>query len=306
MSRPSFQFYPDDWLANANLRRCSWAARGAWSDVICFMHDSDRYGVLEWSLKEIAQAVGCPRALLNELVAKGVMKGCDAGECQPLIYTPRSGRKVGPPVTLIPAQPGPIWYSSRLVRDEYLRTVRGDGSRFGGANGGTPKAATGDASNRAPKPPIGEGQSDGSPSSSSSPPSDSSETTSRPAEASPSPAATEPPDVRAALWSEGLARLRRLTGKPDKAARGLLGQFCRDAHDDCALIASLLHEAEVQRVGDPVPWLQAAIRTRTGARAASGRRESATERRTRFVMGLYGQDGSAGQPAFDIDGEVAP
>lgn len=93
------------------------------------------------------------------------------------------------------------------------------------------------------------------------------ETTSLPVEASPSPAVTPPPDARAVLWSEGLGRLRRITGMADRPARSLLGQFCRAARDDCALIGSLLHEAEANRVGDPVPWINAAIRTRTGARA---------------------------------------
>jgi hypothetical protein len=98
-----------------------------------------------------------------------------------------------------------------------------------------------------------------------------SETTSRAVAASPSPAAIPPPDARATLWTEGLARLRRLTGLPDKAVRGLLGKLCRDALDDCALVASLLHEAEARRIGDPIPWINAALRTRTGERTSLNR-----------------------------------
>lgn len=96
---------------------------------------------------------------------------------------------------------------------------------------------------------------------------ESSETTSRAVPAEPPP----PPDARSALWSEGLARLRRLTGKPDKPARALLGQLCRTARDDCALVSALLHEAEAARIGDPIPWLQAAVETRTGGRAPPAR-----------------------------------
>ena len=33
MRRPSFQFYPADWLGNTNLRRCSHSEKGAWIDV---------------------------------------------------------------------------------------------------------------------------------------------------------------------------------------------------------------------------------------------------------------------------------
>jgi hypothetical protein len=101
----------------------------------------------------------------------------------------------------------------------------------------------------------------------------SSETTSRPVAAVAAPAVASPPDARETLWTEGLSRLRRLTGKPDRAARGLLGQLCAAARDDCALVGSLLHEAEAGRVGDPVPWMQAAIRTRTGQRAAPVKRD---------------------------------
>jgi hypothetical protein len=150
VKRPSLQFYPDNWRNNANLRRCSWAARGVWVEVICLMHDSDRYGVLEWPLKEIAQALGCTAAPLKELVEKGVLKGCDKGDCDPFVYVPRSGRKDGAPVTLVDVQTGPIWFSSRMLKDEYKRIVRGDGD----GNGDAPKATPKPTPKAAPNPPI--------------------------------------------------------------------------------------------------------------------------------------------------------
>lgn len=132
MRRPSFQFYPADWLGNTNLRRCTHAEKGVWVDVMCLMHDSSEYGLLRWPLADVAQAVGCPVECLQSLVAKGVMKGGDSGqECEAFIYTPRSGRRDGEPVTLIPEQLGPLWYSSRMVRDEHLTKTRGGGTRFG-------------------------------------------------------------------------------------------------------------------------------------------------------------------------------
>jgi len=151
MKRPAFQFYPADWRNNSNLRRCSWAARGAWIDLMCLMHDADGYGVLRWEMKEIAQSIGCPLSLLKELRDKGVLKGCDTGVCEPFVYTPRSGRKDGEPVTLIPGQSGPIWYSSRMVKDEYVRNIRGSGTRFGDPEGADPKVARNASPNHAPK-----------------------------------------------------------------------------------------------------------------------------------------------------------
>jgi hypothetical protein len=160
MRRPSFQFYPADWRNNANLRRCSWEARGVWVEVMGLMHDSDVYGVLRWPLKEIAQALGAPMKLVQELATKGVMKGRDKGVIEAFVYTPRSGRKDLEPVVLVPSQDGPIWYSSRMVKDEHLRAVRGDSTRFTDDPKATP--------NNAPKGTLGAKSGDGSSSSSSS------------------------------------------------------------------------------------------------------------------------------------------
>lgn len=164
MKRPSFQFYPADWRNNANLRRCTWEARGVWVEVMGLLHDSDEYGLLRWPLKEIAQALGAPMRAVQELVSKGVLKGTDRGECEAFVYTPRSGRKDGKPVLLVDAQEGPVWYSSRMVRDEYVRTIRGQETRFGD----DPKPAPKTPPKAAPNPPFGEGQGDGSTSSSTS------------------------------------------------------------------------------------------------------------------------------------------
>lgn len=130
MKRPSFQFYPADWRNNAKLRRCSEAARGAWMDVICVLHDSDEYGVCRWPLADIARAAGVSLKLIRELADKDVLKGGDKG-CDPYIYTPVSGRVHGNPVTLVESENGkPCWYCSRLVRDEYVRQRRGLSTHF--------------------------------------------------------------------------------------------------------------------------------------------------------------------------------
>lgn len=159
MKRPSFQFYPGDWQANSNLRRCTHAEKGAWMDVLCLLHDQVEYGVLRWTLKEIVQASGAPAALIKGLVAKGVLKGDDVKLIEPFVYVPRSGRKNGAPVTLVPVQDGPIWYSSRMVRDEYVRTIRGEATRFDGDKDASSKSS--------PKPPFGDGPSTSSSSPSS-------------------------------------------------------------------------------------------------------------------------------------------
>ena len=149
MRRPAMQFYTGDWQGNAKLRRCTHAERGIWINVLCLMHDSDEYGVLRWPLRDIAQAVGCKVSELQSLRTKQVLKGGDHGEeIAELMYTPRHAGKDGDPVVLIPAQAGPLWYSSRMVRDEYIRAKRGEATRFEAEPKATP--------NLSPKPPIGE------------------------------------------------------------------------------------------------------------------------------------------------------
>ena len=130
MKRPSFQFYPADWRSNTNLRRCSLAARGAWVDVMCVLHDSDEYGIIRWPLAELASVASVPIDLLNELVAKHVLKGSD-GAVEAFHHTTRHAGKDGATHTLITAGAGPCWLSSRMVVDEWRRHASGGDTRFG-------------------------------------------------------------------------------------------------------------------------------------------------------------------------------
>lgn len=163
MKRPSFQFYPGDWLGNARLRRCTHAEKGIWADLLCLLHDSDEYGLVRWPLADIARAIRCPVSALKKLIEKGVLKGADTGEtAAPYIFTPRHAGRDGNPVTLVPAQPGPVWFSTRMSRDEYVRMRRGDSTRFDTS----PK----DAPNGGPMTPFGDGPSSSASSSSSASP----------------------------------------------------------------------------------------------------------------------------------------
>lgn len=151
MKRPAFQFYPADWRNNAKLRRCSPAARGAWIDVLCLLHDSDEYGVLRWPLAEIARAAGVPLKLLRELSDKDVLKGADR-DAPGYSFAPTHAGKRGNSVILVSQSEGPCWYCTRFVRDEYIRQKRGLSSQFN-ADNQPPKPQ--------PKPPFGDGKGDG-------------------------------------------------------------------------------------------------------------------------------------------------
>lgn len=145
MKRPSFQFYPADWRNNTKLQRSTFHERGLWLEVMCLMHDSDEYGILRWPLLEIARVVGCRVKDLTALVSKGIIKGADPGaEFTGFTYRPRHAGKEGAAVTLVELQKGPLWFSSRMVIDEYLRLRRGGDTRFAEGNTASPNHRNGE------------------------------------------------------------------------------------------------------------------------------------------------------------------
>ena len=110
--RPSFQFYPSDWLRDTALRSCSIGARGLWMDMICYMHEGNPYGYLKVGDKVIlpdnlarmvGQTLSEVEGWLSELSQAGVYDLID----------------------------GAI-VSRRMVKDENLRNIRALGGKLGG------------------------------------------------------------------------------------------------------------------------------------------------------------------------------
>jgi hypothetical protein len=155
MKRPSFQFYPGDWRMDGNLRRCSHAARGAWMDILCVLHESEEYGVYRFPLADLAQTAGVPIKLARELAEKGVLRGADAG-AEPCIFQPTHAGRAGAEVVLVEPGDGPCWYSKRFVKDEYIRHRRGNATRFSDENP-PPKTKPKPAPKAIPKVGIGDG-----------------------------------------------------------------------------------------------------------------------------------------------------
>lgn len=115
--RPAFQFYPDKWQTDKDLRTCSIGARGLWAEIMCVIHTCTPYGHLTDAKgrampdSDAAQlcGVGLPsyRKLLAELEDKGVPSRTDGG----------------------------VLYSRRMVRDEDLRNARAEGGPLGAEHG---------------------------------------------------------------------------------------------------------------------------------------------------------------------------
>lgn len=115
MKRPSFQFYPSDWLRDTALRSCSTGARGLWIDMICYMHEGNPYGHMK---------VG-EKVILADNLARMV------GETLEVVEGWLKELKLAGVYDL--AEDGSI-YSRRMIRDENLRQIRA----AGGSKGGNP------------------------------------------------------------------------------------------------------------------------------------------------------------------------
>ncbi|WP_257757888.1 hypothetical protein [Burkholderia glumae] len=144
MKRPSFQFYPGDWMNDAALRMVSVGARGLWIDMMCIMHQGSEYGYLKVNGKVIlasnlARMTGSTleetEGFLGELEAAGVFSRDDE-DCI---------------------------FSRRMIRDEKVRQARA----AGGSKGGNP-ALTGKLKDNL-QPNLGPTPSSSSSSSTSSP-----------------------------------------------------------------------------------------------------------------------------------------
>lgn len=279
MKRPSFQFYPGDWQSDLKLRRCSSAARGVWMDVLCAFHDSDDgYGLLRWPLKDIAATIGASMAHVRELVDKGVLRGSDTEITEAFIYTPRSGRKDGEPVTLVDTQPGPLWYSKRLVKDEYVRTIRGESTRFGDTEGESPKQPR----KSAPKPPFGDGtSSSSSPSGKASP----SEKQAR-KRAAPLDPCRDGVDPKAWVDWLDVRKAKRAGAVTDTAWAGLLREAAKAGITPDAAVRAC---CEFGWQGFNAEWYAQRMASRTGAGGAVTPMPTYAERQTAAKAARYAE-----------------
>lgn len=81
----------------------------------------------------------------------------------------------------------------------------------------------------------------------------------RPPEAS-SP--SDPDYWRKQVFTAGLQSIRRMTGKPDGAARTMLGRWLRDAKDDARRVLRAIEDAEAEQTIDPVAWITRSLSQR--------------------------------------------
>ena len=70
------------------------------------------------------------------------------------------------------------------------------------------------------------------------------------------------PSARLALFTEGLAQLRLLTGASERRARIMIGRLLREADDDATAVLGAIRAAGQVYPAQAMPWLIAAVRAR--------------------------------------------
>lgn len=121
--RPSFQFYPGDWLHDSALRCVSIAARGLWIDMICIMHQGSPYGHLTVNGKGLLKTPLSRMEGVSVLELEGLLKELEEAG-------------------VFSTTPDGVIFSRRMVRDEALREKRAEGGSEGaghGKKGGRPR-----------------------------------------------------------------------------------------------------------------------------------------------------------------------
>lgn len=113
VKRPSFQFYPGDWMRDLALRSCSVKARGLWIDMLCLMHEGQPYGHLK---------VGSKVILPDNLA---FMVGLEIEELNTCLSELKNAE-------VFSEKEGGCMYSRRMVRDEKIRKSRAAGGFKGG------------------------------------------------------------------------------------------------------------------------------------------------------------------------------
>lgn len=114
MKRPSFQFYPGDWLHDSGLRACSLGARGLWVDMLCFMHQGTPYGHLTLPGALDTQK-DTPRPILTPILARMV----GASETEVKAHLTELAN-----VGVYSVTADGVIFSRRMVADEKLREAR--------------------------------------------------------------------------------------------------------------------------------------------------------------------------------------
>jgi hypothetical protein len=117
-----------NWFVNGGVRSCTAEERVVWLEILMLMSKAETRGMLAKPLERIAVMAGTGVEVLCSLISNGLLKGRDGPpefpvddvrQSIPFVYRPRHAGKLGPAVTLIAENDGPIWYCDWMVLENY-------------------------------------------------------------------------------------------------------------------------------------------------------------------------------------------
>lgn len=97
--KPWFKFYTGDWRADPGLRRCSFAARGLWADLLGLLWESERPGYLlidgaPATIADLAKTLGGDPAEIETLLAELLRRGVPGQTPEGIIFSRRMVRDI--------------------------------------------------------------------------------------------------------------------------------------------------------------------------------------------------------------------
>lgn len=99
--RPSFQFYPADWIKAPDLQICSANTQGVWMNLLCRMHEAKEEGILRGTAAELARLTGFTLDEFQMFLKEAKERGfCDLSE--------KVGKKWDENGTKCPQRPAPV------------------------------------------------------------------------------------------------------------------------------------------------------------------------------------------------------
>ncbi len=67
---PAFQFYPADWLRDAELQMCSMSTQGIWINLLCYMWQQNERGKIRGTKQQFVRLVGCSESEFETFLAE--------------------------------------------------------------------------------------------------------------------------------------------------------------------------------------------------------------------------------------------
>lgn len=219
----STRWYFPDWLSDPGIRASSLAARGLWMDLLCIA------GMNKGKEHGLVLIAGRPPTSVE--LAR--LLGSTEQEIDSLLKELARNK-------VFNRDKRRIIYSRRMVRAEK--------NRGNGRLGGNPNLLNKKENKKSVKPSIPEPVPSPTPKQ---------ESLFAPA------ARDEVPDERTKLFRDGLATLRKISGKTESQCRTLVGGWLKATNDDAVLIRRVIEDAERERPLEPVPWIIAALSRRS-------------------------------------------